>query len=435
MKYFSDINKNLVADFKTAVLSGLAQDGGLFVPEKIPLLDKSVLENLYNTDLREIAKTVLSPYVTDCIKEADFDKIIEKTFSFPAPVVKLSNNLGILELFHGPTLAFKDFGARFMANVMSYFIKQENQSLNILVATSGDTGSAVAHGFYDVEGINIFLLYPSGKVSKVQEMQLTTLDKNIIALEIDGTFDDCQKLVKQAFTDNDLRNKFPMSSANSINVARLLPQMVYYFEAVRQIEDKTEIVFSVPSGNLGNLTAGLIAKKMGLPVEKFIAATNINDVFTKYINEGKFIPRASIKTYSNAMDVGDPSNLSRINSIYEKLPGPMREDIFSVSFNDEQTIEGIKELKSEYGYLIDPHGSVGYMAYKNWIKDKNEKDYRGIILETAHPSKFSDIIEEQIGIVPEMPERLRKCLNMEKKAYHLSDKYEEFKSFLLNNDI
>ena len=431
MKYFSDRNNNLVVDFKTAVLSGLASDGGLFVPEKIPLLDKSVLENLYKTDIKETAKIVLSPYVSESISESDLDEIIDKTFSFPAPVVKLSDNLRILELFHGPTLAFKDFGARFMANVMSYFVKLENQKLNILVATSGDTGSAVANGFYDVEGINVFLLYPSGKVSQIQEMQLTTLDKNIVALEIDGTFDDCQRLVKQAFTDNDLRNNFPMSSANSINIARLLPQMVYYFEAVKQIEKEIKIVFSVPSGNLGNLTAGLIAKKMGLPVEKFIAATNSNDVFTKYISEGTFIPRASIKTYSNAMDVGNPSNLSRIDSIYGKLLDSIREDIYSVSFNDEQTIEGIKELKNKYGYLIDPHGSVGYLAYKNWIKDKNEKDFCGIILETAHPSKFSDVIEDQIGITPEMPERLSKCLTMEKKSIKLSGKYEDFKSYLL----
>ena len=431
MKYFSDRNNNLVVDFKTAVLSGLASDGGLFVPEKIPLLDKSVLENLYKTDIKETAKIVLSPYVSESISESDLDEIIDKTFSFPAPVVKLSDNLRILELFHGPTLAFKDFGARFMANVMSYFVKLENQKLNILVATSGDTGSAVANGFYDVEGINVFLLYPSGKVSQIQEMQLTTLDKNIVALEIDGTFDDCQRLVKQAFTDNDLRNNFPMSSANSINIARLLPQMVYYFEAVKQIEKEIKIVFSVPSGNLGNLTAGLIAKKMGLPVEKFVAATNSNNVFTEYVNAGKFIPRASIKTYSNAMDVGNPSNLSRIDSIYGKLLDSIREDIYSVSFNDEQTIEGIKELKNKYGYLIDPHGSVGYLAYKNWIKDKNEKDFCGIILETAHPSKFSDVIEDQIGITPEMPERLSKCLTMEKKSIKLSGKYEDFKSYLL----
>ena len=431
MKFYSDRNSNLRVDFRTAVLEGLASDGGLFVPEEIPELDKSLFQYLSKTSIAEIAKTVLTSYVSENISNAELDLIIEKTFSFPAPVVKLSEHLGILELFHGPTLAFKDFGARFMANVMSYFIQKENKELNILVATSGDTGSAVAHGFYGVEGIKVYLLYPSGKVSKIQEMQLTTLDKNIVALEIDGTFDDCQRLVKQAFTDYNLRNKIPMSSANSINIVRLLPQMIYYFEAVKQTGNENKIVFSVPSGNLGNLTAGLIAKKMGLPVEKFIAATNQNDIFTKYINEGIFNPRASVKTYSNAMDVGNPSNLSRIDSIYKKMLGLMREDIYSVSFNDEQTIEGIKELQNKYGYLIDPHGSVGYLAYKNWIKNKNEKDYTGIILETAHPSKFSDVIEEHTGIIPKMPERLSKCLTMQKKSVKLSDKYEDFKSFLL----
>ena len=431
MKFYSDRNSNLRVDFRTAVLEGLASDGGLFVPEEIPELDKSLFQYLSKTSIAEIAKTVLTSYVSENISNAELDLIIEKTFSFPAPVVKLSEHLGILELFHGPTLAFKDFGARFMANVMSYFIQKENKELNILVATSGDTGSAVAHGFYGVEGIKVYLLYPSGKVSKIQEMQLTTLDKNIVALEIDGTFDDCQRLVKQAFTDYNLRNKIPMSSANSINIARLLPQMIYYFEAVKQTGNENKIVFSVPSGNLGNLTAGLIAKKMGLPVEKFIAATNQNDIFTKYINEGIFNPRASVKTHSNAMDVGNPSNLSRIDSIYKKMLGLMREDIYSVSFNDEQTIEGIKELQNKYGYLIDPHGSIGYLAYKNWIKNKNEKDYTGIILETAHPSKFSDVIEEHTGIIPKMPERLSKCLTMQKKSVKLSDKYEDFKSFLL----
>ena len=431
MKFYSDRNSNLRVDFRTAVLEGLASDGGLFMPEEIPELNKSFFQYLSKTSITEIAKTVLTSYVSENISNAELELIIEKTFSFPAPVVKLSEHLGILELFHGPTLAFKDFGARFMANVMSFFIQQEKKELNILVATSGDTGSAVAHGFYGVEGIKVYLLYPSGKVSKIQEMQLTTLDKNIIALEIDGTFDDCQRLVKQAFTDNDLRNKIPMSSANSINISRLLPQTIYYFEAVKQTGNENKIVFSVPSGNLGNLTAGLIAKKMGLPVEKFIAATNQNDIFTKYLNEGIFNPRASIKTYSNAMDVGNPSNLSRIDSIYKKRLNLMRENIYSVSFNDEQTIEGIKELHNKYGYLIDPHGSIGYLAYKNWIKNNNEKNYEGIILETAHPSKFSDIIEEHIGIIPKMPERLSKCLSMQKKSIKLSGKYDEFKLYLL----
>lgn len=430
MKYYSDKNPKIKADFRTAVLAGLASDGGLFVPEEIPVMQADFFKEITRYDIKEIAEIFLSPFIFGSLAKTELSEIIYKTFSFPAPVAKLSENLGILELFHGPTLAFKDFGARFMANVMSHFVKQENKELNILVATSGDTGSAVAHGFYNVEGINVFLLYPSGKVSKIQEMQLTTLDNNITALEIDGTFDDCQRLVKMAFTDPDLRNKLPMSSANSINIARLLPQSIYYFEAFKQIDRSKKVVFSVPSGNLGNLTAGLIAKKSGLPVEKFIAATNRNDVFTKYLESGNFIPGTSVKTYSNAMDVGNPSNLARIDSIYGKILNSIKEDIFSESFNDSETIEGIKELKRKYNYLIDPHGSVGYLAYKNWKKNKSS-EYFGIILETAHPSKFSDVIEEYLGITPEMPERLSKYLNMKKKSVKLSCKYNDFKEYLL----
>ncbi|NLT49344.1 MAG: threonine synthase [Ignavibacteria bacterium] len=427
MKYYSDKNRNLFTDFKTAVLEGLAPDGGLFVPDNIPVLSQSFFDNLHNLSIGEIAFEVLKPYVSENMSNDVLNSIISRTFTFPAPVIKLSDSLGILELFHGPTLAFKDFGARFMANTMSQFIRQENRELNILVATSGDTGSAVAHGFYGVEGINVYILYPSQKVSKIQEMQLTTLDKNITALEIEGTFDDCQKLVKEAFTDKDLRKNLPLSSANSINIARLLPQSIYYFEAFKQVQRNNNIIFSVPSGNLGNLTAGLIAKKSGLPVKKFIAAANSNNVFTEYINSGQFIPRPSVKTYSNAMDVGNPSNLARIDSIYRKILGSIREDIYSISFSDFETIEGIKELKEKYDYLIDPHGAIGYLAFDKYEKDTDDF---GIILETAHPAKFGDVIELNTGFKIEMPKRLSDYLKAEKKSIKMDKQYDSLKSFL-----
>lgn len=429
MKYYSDKNNNLCADFKTAVLEGLAPDGGLFIPENIPVLSQSFLDNLHNFSFSEIAFEVLRPYVSENMNDDVLSSIISRTFTFPAPVIKLSDNLGILELFHGPTLAFKDFGARFMANTMSYFIQQENRELNILVATSGDTGSAVAHGFYGVEGINVYILYPSQKVSKIQEMQLTTLDKNITALEIEGTFDDCQKLVKEAFTDQELRKYIPLSSANSINIARLLPQSIYYFEAFKQISRDKNVIFSVPSGNLGNLTAGLIAKKSGLPVKKFIAAANANSVFTEYIESGRFIPRPSVKTYSNAMDVGNPSNLARIDSIYGNLLKSIRDDIFSISFSDVQTIQAIKELKEKYNYLIDPHGAVGYLAFNKYAKTQDDF---GVILETAHPAKFGDVIELNTGFKIEMPLRLADYLKNKKKSIKMDTQYNSLKSFLLS---
>ncbi len=429
MKYYSDKNKNLCADLKTAVLEGLAPDGGLFIPENIPLLSQSFLDSLHNFSFSEIAFEVLKPYVSENMNDDVLSSIISRTFTFPAPVIKLSKNLGILELFHGPTLAFKDFGARFMANTMSHFIRQENRELNILVATSGDTGSAVAHGFYGVEGINVYILYPSQKVSKIQEMQLTTLDKNITALEIEGTFDDCQKLVKEAFTDQELRKYIPLSSANSINIARLLPQSIYYFEAFKQIPRDKNVIFSVPSGNLGNLTAGLIAKKSGLPVKKFIAAANANSVFTEYIESGRFIPRPSVKTYSNAMDVGNPSNLARIDSIYGNLLKSIRDDIFSISFSDVQTIQAIKELKEKYNYLIDPHGAVGYLAFDKYAKTQDDF---GVILETAHPAKFGDVIELNTGYKIEMPLRLADYLKDKKKSIKMDTQYNSLKSFLLS---
>ncbi|MBN1300318.1 MAG: threonine synthase [Melioribacteraceae bacterium] len=431
MKFFSTHNKNIYTGFEEAVINGLAPDGGLYMPEEIPVLDSSFFDKINEYNINEIAFRIISRFTGDQIKEPDLQEIINSSFTFKAPLYQLEKGKCILELFHGPTLAFKDFGARFMARCMEHFVKKRNIVLNILVATSGDTGSAVANGFYNVEGINVYILYPSGKVSFIQEQQLTTLDKNITALEINGTFDDCQRLVKQAFVDPGIKNRMNLSSANSINISRLLPQSVYYFESYKQLENKDKgTVFSVPSGNLGNLTAGIIAHKMGLPVKKFIGATNSNDTFTKYIKTGRFEAVSSHRTYSNAMDVGNPSNLDRIKTLYDADIFNIRDNIFSVSHTDHDTLEGIKEVYEKYNYIIDPHGAVGYLAAMDY-KDMLTESCNYVILETAHPAKFRDIVEETLGIEIELPERLKTSLEKKKHSIKLSGNFDEFKEFLL----
>lgn len=433
MKYFSTRNKNKFFSFKEAVLNGLAEDGGLFMPESIPAFSKSFLENLKSFSLQEIGFETAKNFIGDEITENNLREIIQSSLTFPAPVINLESNMNILELFHGPTLAFKDFGAQFMARTMEYLVKDNNRELTILVATSGDTGSAVANGFYGVEGIQVYLLYPSGKVSHIQEMQLTTLGKNITALEIKGTFDDCQNLVKNAFVDEELKSKLNLSSANSINITRLIPQIFYYINGIKQLNDNSKIIYSVPSGNLGNLTAGLFAKKMGLPIDFFIAATNSNDVFTNYLTTGVFEPRSSVQTYSNAMDVGNPSNLERMKLLYDNDLGKMRSEIISFSFNDADTIDGIKEVFDLYKYIIDPHGAVGYLALKRFLSGYNKNDYNAIVVETAHPAKFKDVVESTINTKIEMPVRLAECLSKEKHSIILDSKFESFKDFLLNS--
>jgi len=339
MQYYSTNNKNQLVNFKSALLTGLAADGGLCLPEYIPELSKSFLDNLVNYSMQEVAFYISQKFIGDEINEEDLQNIIESSINFPVPLVSLNKNLSVLELFHGPTLAFKDFGARFMARTMEYFLKDEKDDLNILVATSGDTGSAVASGFLGVKGVRVFVLYPSGKVSKIQEQQFTTLGENIQAFEIDGNFDDCQKIVKTAFLDKELISRKKMSSANSINIARLIPQTFYYFEAAKQIpQNDNPIIFSVPSGNFGNLTAGLFAKKMGLQIYKFIAATNSNDVFPKYLSSGTYTPMPSIKTFSNAMDVGNPSNLQRINDLFDDDVSLIKSVVYAKSFSDTSTV-------------------------------------------------------------------------------------------------
>ena len=433
MKFYSTNNKNNLVSFKEAVFKGLAEDGGLYMPVTIPVLEKSFFYDLKKFSFQEIGLKIALQFIDQKeIPSNELEKIVNVAINFPAPVIQLSNSLGILELFHGPTLAFKDFGARFMAGVMSYFNRGSDKVLNILVATSGDTGSAVASGFYGAEGINVFLLYPKNKVSPLQEKQLTTLDKNITALEIDGTFDDCQRLVKAAFVDDEVKKKIKLSSANSISIARLLPQVFYYFEAVKQLDDiEKEIIVSVPSGNLGNLTAGLIAEKIGLPISKFVAATNANNVFTDYIENGNFVPRPSLKTYSNAMDVGNPSNLARINELFNHDISLIRKVIFSSSFSDEETISAIIELKEKYNYVIDPHGAVGYLALKKYLDNVSTESF-GIVLETAHPAKFNNLVEKAIGEKISLPKVLSDCMLREKHTIELSSDYHHFKEFLLS---
>lgn len=432
MRLYSTNSPDQFVSLKEAVFKGLPDDNGLFMPENIPTLPSSFIENLRNYSFKEIAFEVSKALFNGAIPESDLEKIIENSITFPAPVVSLNSNIHVLELFHGPSLAFKDFGARFMAQLMSYFNKNEDKELTILVATSGDTGGAVAAGFLKTPGIRVIILYPSGKVSPLQEKQLTTLGHNIQALEVNGTFDDCQALVKKAFLDKDLKEKLRLSSANSINIARLIPQSFYYFEAFKQVpNDGSPIVFCVPSGNLGNLTAGLLAKKMGLPVDHFIAATNINDVVPEYLGSGSYKPRPSVATISNAMDVGNPSNFVRMLDFYGSTWNNMKEDISGYAYNDGETRRGIKEVFNQFKYIIDPHGAVGYLALKEYLKENSGK--KGVILETAHPSKFIHEVETVLNLKVPIPKRLAILADKEKSATLLQPNFSSFKQWLINS--
>ena len=420
-------NSELV-NFETAVKNGLAKDGGLYFPTKIKALDKSFIKNLPQKSNHEIAYEIIKQFVGDSISEFDLKEIIKKTLDFPFPLVEIEKNILALELFHGPTLAFKDVGARFMANCLGQFNKKNNDT-TVLVATSGDTGAAVANGFLGVKGTKVIILYPSGKVSKIQEHQLTTNGQNIIALKVNGFFDDCQKIVKTAFTDKELNNKINLTSANSINVARWLPQMFYYFIAYKELtKQQKEIVFSVPSGNFGNICAGLIAMKLGLPVKHFVASTNINDTIPNYFKTKKYIAKASKQTISNAMDVGDPSNFVRILEIFENDHDNLLDKMSSFSFDDKQTIKTIYDVYNKSNYILDPHGAVGYLGIKKYLK-KNPK-YLGIFLETAHPVKFSSDVEKTIGCEIKIPSEIFDLLEKEKKFISINN-YKEFKSELI----
>jgi threonine synthase len=432
MKYYSTKNRRISTDFRTAVINGIAEDGGLYMPEKIPVLSDETIKSLASKSLAQIGFEVMSKFAGN-MDERALIKIIEHTITFDAPVKILSDSLSILELFHGPTLAFKDFGARFLANSMAFFNKDEDKELVILVATSGDTGSAVANSFYGKEGIKVGLLYPSGMVSQIQEKQLTTMGNNIKAFEIEGTFDDCQRLVKTAFPDKDIKARFNLSSANSINIARLLPQSFYYFYAYGQVKknlNSSDIIFTVPSGNFGNLTAGLIAGEMGLPVEKYIAAVNANTVFTEYLQNGVYTPRPAKKTLSNAMDVGDPSNFARIAVLYDNEVEHIRNKIYSDSASDQETISTIKSTYNKYDYIVDPHGAVGLFVNEKYKRIKPAFSH-SIVLETAHPAKFSDIVEPALNIKIEMPDRLAVCMHKKKNAVKIDSGFNTFKEALL----
>jgi threonine synthase len=432
MQFYSTNNKSPLVTARDAVLQGLAVDGGLFMPVELPELGNTLISALSNLSFQEIAYTVAQKFLKEDIPDTDLHEIIKQAFTFSPKLVNLETTITILELFHGPTLAFKDFGARFMAQLMAYFVRGDNRPLTILVATSGDTGSAVASGFLGVNGIQVVLLYPSKKVSLLQEKQLTTMGGNITALEIDGTFDDCQDLVKKAFVDSDLLPALRLTSANSINISRLIPQSFYYFYAVGQLGDyKHAPIISVPSGNFGNLTAGLFAKKMGLPVGKFIAAINANDVFATYLENGIYKAKKSTKTLSNAMDVGNPSNFARIMALYRENLSSVRRDIWSKSYDDGQTIEAMKQVAEKYDYVMDPHGAVGFLGLSSYRQLMNRDDH-GIILETAHPAKFNDIVEEVLGRPVDIPARLQTFLKRQKQAVALSNKYTDFKDYLFS---
>ena len=433
MKFYSTNNKNCLVSFREALFKGIADDGGLFMPREIPQLPASFWQNVHHLSFHQIATEIAYPFLSEDISREELEVLVANAFQFEAPLVPLNDTLSILELFHGPTLAFKDFGAQFMARLVAFFNRKDKQELTILVATSGDTGSAVAHGFYHQPGTQVILLYPSGMVSEIQEKQLTTLDGNITALEVEGNFDDCQRLVKTAFLDHELKKHRNLSSANSINIARLLPQSFYYIAAYAQLKKrKAPLFISVPSGNLGNLTAGLLAKEMGLPVSRFIAALNVNKFLFEYLNSGNQQPLPVIPTLSNAMDVGNPSNFARILVLYQNDRHKINQIIYGRSYSDNSTRQAIREIYSKYGYIMDPHGAVGYLALKEYLAEENITDFQGIILETAHPAKFSTAVKEELQIEIEMPQSLKDAFSKEKNAIIISNKFRDFKNFLLN---
>ncbi len=440
MKFYSTNDASHRVGVEEAIFRGLPADNGLYMPERIDPLPASFFAELPHLSFPEIGFRVARQLLGAEISDKELRRIVEEAINFPAPVVPLDARKYVLELFHGPSLAFKDFGARFMSRLMGYYNRDKQQELIILVATSGDTGGAVAAGFYQTPGIEVVILYPSGKVSDLQEKQLTTLGHNIHALEIDGTFDDCQAIVKQAFLDADLRRQLRLSSANSINISRLIPQTFYYFEAWKQLGAGDPIVFCIPSGNFGNLTAGLLAKRLGLPVHHFIAATNRNDVVPRFLKEGRYETRPSVPTLSNAMDVGAPSNFARMVNLYGHAQGVAHPDertiremqsvITGYAFNDVQTESAMREIESRYGYTMDPHGAVGYLALQAW--QAGHPDTRGIILETAHPSKFKPDVERVLGHSIEVPQRLAELEHREKVAVNMGKEYAPVREWLLS---
>jgi len=431
MKYYSTNGQAPIATLEKAVVKGLAEDKGLYMPERIKALPQEFFDKIDTFSFQEIAYTVADAFFGEDVPAEDLKKIVYDTLAFDCPCVKVTDTIYSLELFHGPTLAFKDVGARFMARLLQYFLKKEGAGqVNVLVATSGDTGSAVANGFLGVDGIHVYVLYPKGKVSPIQECQFTTLGQNITAVEVDGVFDDCQALVKNAFMDADLNQHMKLTSANSINVARFLPQAFYYFYAYAQMKKKglaDQLVVCVPSGNFGNICSALFGKKMGLPVKRFIAANNANDIFFKYLQTGKYEPKASVQTIANAMDVGDPSNFARVYELYGKSHEAICADISGATYKDEQIAETIQEVKIETGYVCDPHGACGYRALKEGLKEGEV----GVFLETAHPAKFKDTVDCILNDNIEIPAKLQAFMKGTKQSIPMTKDFADFKQYLM----
>ncbi|NVO18124.1 MAG: threonine synthase [Bacteroidetes bacterium] len=430
MRYFSTQRQSPLVGFREATINGQAPDKGLYFPESIPVLTGEFQKTFRNKSRPELAYEVIRPYVSGEIPDADLFTICEETVNFDFPLVRVNQDIWSLELYHGPTLAFKDVGARFMSRCLGYFSKGSNKHITILVATSGDTGSAVANGFLGVENVDVVILYPSGKVSKVQEKMLTTLGKNITALEVQGTFDDCQKMVKQAFLDNELNSKLSLTSANSINIARWIPQQFYYFFALQQWKEEALPVICVPSGNFGNICAGLLGNASGLQVQHFIAACNQNKVFTDYLDTSVYQPADAVETYSNAMDVGNPSNFVRLLELFENDFPAIRNLISSYSISDGETSDTISRVFKKDSYLLEPHGAVAYHALEMYLEKNPGK--KGIMLETAHPVKFGDIVEKSIRKTIEIPESLRHLSELKKESILIKPEFLDLKEYLLS---
>ena len=426
MNYYSLHHKSPISTFKNAVIQGLAKDRGIYFPDNITQLSKDFIDNISDYSNHEIAYEAIKQFVGDEIPAEKLKEIVAETVSFDFPLVKVSENIASLELFHGPTMAFKDVGAKFMAKCLEYFNQDNEEEVTVLVATSGDTGGAVANGFLGAKGVNVVILYPSGKVSDIQEKQLTTLGKNITALEVDGVFDDCQEMVKTAFLDEEIQRT--LTSANSINVARWLPQMFYFFFAYKELYKKNkDLIFSVPSGNFGNICAGIMAQKLGLPIKHFVASTNVNDTVPNYLVDGVYKPKPSKATISNAMDVGNPSNFIRIQELFDNDLETLKKAFSSYSFTDDETRETMVKIYENSGYVADPHGAVGYLGLKKHGLQENEF---GVFLETAHPVKFLDVVEETLPVKVEIPEQIKKVIDNTKVAIKAAS-YEDLKTFLM----
>lgn len=433
MKFYSTNNKALQVDLREAVTQGLAPDNGLYMPERIPTLPPDFFAKLPSMSFADMAFAVAHNLLGDDVPADELRRIVDHTIQFDAPVVEVDDHLYALELFHGPTLAFKDFGARFMSQLLGYFARSQKQEIVILVATSGDTGSAVANGFLGVKGTRVIVLYPSGKVSDIQEKQFTTLGQNITALEVDGTFDDCQRLVKQAFLDEDLKKKYFLTSANSINIARLIPQSFYYFYAYARVQHLGRpVVFSVPSGNFGNITGGLLARAMGLPIHAFVATTNVNDVVPEYLKTRVFTPRPSQQTISNAMDVGNPSNFPRILELLGHDYNALSALIKGYAFTDDETRAAMRLVKASAGYVLDPHGAIGYLGLQHYL-DETTEEVTGIFLETAHPAKFKEVVDETLDEPIAIPPALQKFLQLSKRTVPMKSDFASLKAYLQEN--